>query len=67
MLDNCPYSFQKCWFIHDRKTEDITENLHDSNIENEKNEYSVMTRKIKDMLEKYDERIQKLENKILQR
>ena len=55
LTSSCPYSNQVCWFVHSINNDD----KQHASIENNKTE--TMIQKLTDMIEKYSERVRKLE------
>ena len=63
--EDCQHGSHNCWFIHKETKNDKSENMNESNIENNyerKSQNDEWIQKIMEMLEKYSQRIIILEN-----
>jgi len=67
LKNNCQYSNKKCWFIHEKNTNDHTNDESDSDYNSTVDKHNAMISKLMKMLEEYNQRIQQLESEIMKK
>ena len=67
LTNDCQYSNQKCWFIHEKHTNDHTNDELDSDNKSAVDKHNAMISKLMKMLEEYNQRIQQLESEIMKK